>query len=219
MIPLAITITSLAVAALIQNCGPLQNRVLLRRWLAAMALCGAALTLSWEILHEVGLASDEMSTTLLLSASFSLVVILFTSVFAIKPENLVKYPELKVSRWTTGLFLKSSLAWIAYDISYEFLFRGYLFLSLVREWGPVIAMIVTVSIYTLAHIHKSKKEMLMCIPFGVLLCSVTILTENIWAAAIIHISLSVSNEYFTAGAKYSYTLFTPRTPQINNPNP
>jgi membrane protease YdiL (CAAX protease family) len=219
MISLTITLTSLALAALIQHCGPLQNKVLLRRWLAAIALCGGALTISWERLHEVGVASDELPTTLLLSASFSLVVILFTSVFATKPENLLKYPELKVSRWTTGIFLKSSLAWIVYDISYEFLFRGYLFLSLVRDWGSAMAMIVTVSIYTLAHIHKSKNEMLMCIPFGVLLCGVTILTENIWTAAIIHISLSVSNEYFTAGAKYSFTLFPPRTPQIDNQNP
>jgi len=45
-------------------------------------------------------------------------------------------------------------------------------------------------LYVLIHIFDSKAEILGAIPFGIVLCLFSYFTNNIWAAFIIHSTLS-----------------------------
>jgi membrane protease YdiL (CAAX protease family) len=77
------------------------------------------------------------------------------------------------------------------------MFRGLLFFSFIRFIGNLPAIVVNVFIYALVHIHKGFKETLASIPFGIILCLMTLSTGSIWAAFIVHIILALSNEWIS----------------------
>jgi hypothetical protein len=45
------------------------------------------------------------------------------------------------------------------------------------------------------HIHKSKKEIVGCVPLGLLLCFFTIWWQSIWPAIIFHVQIAIANEW------------------------
>ena len=55
---------------------------------------------------------------------------------------------------------------------------------------------VNTIIYSLAHVPKGNREALAAIPFGIILCYLTIKTETIWIAVFVHLALALSNDYF-----------------------
>ncbi|GAI37228.1 unnamed protein product, partial [marine sediment metagenome] len=67
-------------------------------------------------------------------------------------------------------------------------------------WVHVIgvwpAIAVNTSIYACTHIPKGFKEAIGAIPFGIILCIITLITGNIWVAFFIHVLLALSNDYF-----------------------
>ncbi len=79
---------------------------------------------------------------------------------------------------------------IVFLISYEFFFRGVLFFFFIEINGLILAIIISTSLYVLIHIFDSKAEILGAIPFGIVLCLFSYFTNNIWAAFIIHSTLS-----------------------------
>ena len=90
----------------------------------------------------------------------------------------------------------SNKGWVYFIIrlvflfSYEFFFRGVLLFTLIDTNGLITAIIICTSLYVLIHIFDSKAEILGAIPFGIVLCLFSYFTNNIWAAFIIHITLS-----------------------------
>ncbi len=80
-------------------------------------------------------------------------------------------------------------------ICYEWFFRGLLFTSFSLWLGIGWAIIINTSLYTLIHIHKTRKEIIGCIPFGLLMCVFTVWWQSIWPAIIFHMQLAIIHEW------------------------
>jgi len=78
---------------------------------------------------------------------------------------------------------------------YEWFFRGLLLLNFSAWLGINWAIVINVLLYAMLHAPKSKKEMLGCIPLGLLLCVFTIWWQSIWPAIIFHTQLLIINEW------------------------
>jgi len=91
---------------------------------------------------------------------------------------------------------KGSQGWIYFIIrlvflfSYEFFFRGILLFTLIGNFNLITAIIICTSLYVIIHTFDSRAEIIGAIPFGIILCLFSYYTNNIWAAFIIHITLS-----------------------------
>ncbi|HYM93568.1 MAG TPA: CPBP family intramembrane glutamic endopeptidase, partial [Chitinophagaceae bacterium] len=78
--------------------------------------------------------------------------------------------------------------------AYEIFFRGYLFTDSLHYLGITEAVLLNVFLYTLLHAPGNKKEMIACIPFGILLCVICIWLKAVWPAIVLHVSLSLTYE-------------------------
>lgn len=83
---------------------------------------------------------------------------------------------------------------VLFLIAYEFWIRGILLFSLLTAFGMYWAILINVPLYAGLHAFSGKKEFLGSIFFGVILCMLSIWTENVWPAALIHLALSLSFE-------------------------
>jgi membrane protease YdiL (CAAX protease family) len=79
-------------------------------------------------------------------------------------------------------------------IVYEFFFRGVLLQALLGVVNMEWAIAINIILYAIAHAFSNKKELIGSIPFGLLLCLVTIKLQSVWPAIIIHLALSFSYE-------------------------
>ncbi len=77
---------------------------------------------------------------------------------------------------------------------YELFFRGILLHSSLIFTNLIFAIIINLIFYTLIHSYNSKKEIIGCIPLGIVLCLFTYYTNSIWPAFLIHTSLSFMYE-------------------------
>lgn len=83
---------------------------------------------------------------------------------------------------------------IVYLAAYELFFRGVLLFGIASRYGPASAIIISTSLTVLLHVFTNKKEMLGCIPFGIILCGLCISSNAVWPAIVLHITLSLSYE-------------------------
>lgn len=101
--------------------------------------------------------------------------------FHLKPTS----PTLIVYFFARTIFL----------ISYEMWFRGWFLSELVAETGEIwIPIGINTALYSLIHFFAGRKEAVSAIPFGIVLCLITIETQILWAAAVIHLFLSLGFE-------------------------
>jgi hypothetical protein len=84
---------------------------------------------------------------------------------------------------------------IAFLIIYEWFFRGLLLLTFIAWFGMGWGIVINILLYTIMHAHKSKKEMIGCIPFGFFLCVFTLWWQSVWPAIIFHLQLAIVNEW------------------------
>jgi membrane protease YdiL (CAAX protease family) len=77
---------------------------------------------------------------------------------------------------------------------YELFFRGVLLQSVLNEYGITYAIIINLIFYSMAHLFSSGKEIAGTIPFGLLLCFLTIRLQSIWPAVTVHLALALSHE-------------------------
>lgn len=143
-----------------------------------------------------GLGFVNLFEALLWSLGLSALLILMQSRSARQAENVEQYPQIRINNWTAGLLFKNSFGWFIYLLAYEFLYRGILLFGLLDAFGVWPAIMVNTIIYSLAHLPKGNREALAAIPFGILLCYLTIKTETIWISVIVHVALALSNDYF-----------------------
>src|SRR4030095_11924026 len=78
---------------------------------------------------------------------------------------------------------------------YEWFFRGLLLMIFFKWVGMSWAILINITLYTLVHFHQHKKEIISCIPFGLLLCVFTIWWQSIWPAIIFHLQIALLNEW------------------------
>jgi membrane protease YdiL (CAAX protease family) len=102
------------------------------------------------------------------------------------PESLTHlFPDFFISYFIIrALFL----------LAYELWFRGFLLFDSISWVGAPLAVVANTFLYVLVHIFNSKKEMCACIPFGILVCVLSILFDAVWPAIILHIGFSLVYE-------------------------
>lgn len=125
--------------------------------------------------------------TVISTILLSLPVIVIVYFSARKPSIYSIYPEIRTSRWTGGLLFAESISWALYLLGYEALFRGVLLFGLAQSTGQVAAITISVILYSLAHLPKGKTETLAAIPFGIILCILTLHSGSIWIAFLVHL--------------------------------
>ncbi len=103
---------------------------------------------------------------------------------AIRAENIPFNSGLLICILLRVLFL----------ILYECFFRGVLLFTLLPVTGPFIAISINVILYALVHCRSSRNEIFGTIPFGILLCIITLAHQSVWPAVIIHLALALSHE-------------------------
>ena len=205
-----IIISSLAAifSIAVQVSSLLKDKVVLRRVYASLILmvpcllsCGGIGPASYALV-----ASDHTLSTLTFSAFFSALVVVVNLWAGKQIENTKVNPQIRKPTWTVSLFVLNGISWIVYLIAYEFLFRGYIFNSLLQLTSVGNAFIVSITLYALAHLFKGEKEFILSVPFGFILCYITLLTENVWAAVIIHSILAISNDIFAFRANPFFSM-------------
>jgi membrane protease YdiL (CAAX protease family) len=148
-------------------------------------------------LADYGLAFKNFGESLLWSGGLSVIIITINFIAARKPDNLKTYPQIRIKRWTGGLFLISALGWILYLLGYEVMFRGLFLFSCLPVFGYWPSIAINVSIYSLVHIPKGLRESLSSVLLGFILCVLTIRTGSIWIAFVTHSVLALSNDFFS----------------------
>jgi membrane protease YdiL (CAAX protease family) len=124
-----------------------------------------------------------------------------------KSGNLAVYPQIRQAAWPAGLLIASAVSWIAYLFAYEMLFRGFLLFSSLEIMGYWPAILLNTGIYSLVHYPKGLKETIGAVPFGIILCILSVKTGSFLTAFLVHSVLALSNEWFSLYAKsHSYTL-------------
>jgi membrane protease YdiL (CAAX protease family) len=106
------------------------------------------------------------------------------------------YPEIKTSTWSFDLVVTNCVSWVVYLFGYEAFFRGFLLEEAIGMTSAFNAIALNVIVYALSHFPKGIRETTLSIPFGILLCAITLRTGSIWSAFIIHTALAVSSEWF-----------------------
>jgi len=92
---------------------------------------------------------------------------------------------------------------IVFLVLYECFFRAVLLFVLLTELEAIPAILINTTLYALVHCYSNRKEIIGCIPFGFLLCIVTLLHHSVWPAIIIHLALAISYEITLASNKQS----------------
>lgn len=173
--------------------------VVLKR-LSGMILLGivpvflTGLLTDYNSVSEIGLGFRPETTgfTLISVILLSALIIPVVSFSARKPSVYDIYPEIRVTSWTGRLLFTELSTWALYLLGYETLFRGVLLFGLTRSLGPVPAIVISTFLYSVAHLPKSKTETLAAIPFGVVLCILTLYSGSIWIAFIVHLVNSIT---------------------------
>jgi membrane protease YdiL (CAAX protease family) len=125
----------------------------------------------------------------------SLFVLILNILQGRRPANYDIYPLIREKEWSTGLVAASGITSTLFIVGYEFMFRGFLLYSCIPLMGVEVAIAVNVIIYSFAHIHKGMQETIGSVPFGILLCYITLTTGSFWAIMVAHSILSLSADF------------------------
>jgi hypothetical protein len=95
---------------------------------------------------------------------------------------------------STNFFIYYFITRALFLFAYELWFRGFLLFDCISCIGAPLAVFVNLSLYVLVHIFNSRKEILACIPFGILVCFLSISFNTVLPAIILHIGFSLVYE-------------------------
>ena len=79
-------------------------------------------------------------------------------------------------------------------VLYEIFFRGILLLNIIDNIGVTHAVMLNLGLYTLIHAFSPRQEILGTMPFGFVLCLLTVQLHSVWPAVLIHVTLGMSHE-------------------------
>lgn len=176
--------------------------VYLRRIWGFICLLGVPLLFASDYivqqLAKVGFSIEQLVFSLQVWLGASLMAVIVSFRRAKAADNMAQYPQIRFRPWNKRIMVLSSLSWLLYLFAYEFLFRGWLLFGCIDQFGYIEAVGINVILYSLAHIHKGRVETIGAIPLGVLFCVFTIWTGSIWTAFLVHCSIAISTEWFSA---------------------
>lgn len=120
--------------------------------------------------------------------------VLVFAIYRLAGKTSANRPQVKYSEPTNVRLISFSIVWIVYLVLYEFYFRGVL-LSLTFKEAPLAGVVIfNVALYAGVHIVKNIQQVLLSVPFGLLLVGMTYYTGHIWFALIIHLVLALGFE-------------------------
>jgi membrane protease YdiL (CAAX protease family) len=76
-------------------------------------------------------------------------------------------------------------------IVYELFFRGLLLSFCLVFTSVPVAIAINVVLYAIAHAFSTRQELIGTVPFGILLCLLTLYTGSVWPAVVIHLLLGL----------------------------
>ncbi|MBW6497023.1 MAG: CPBP family intramembrane metalloprotease [Bacteroidales bacterium] len=127
-----------------------------------------------------------------------LLLIVFSSVFSSrKPDVNSRIPQMRLPDWGFKEIAISISGWAIYLLGYEFLFRGLLLFTTAEAFGIMPAMLINIGLYSAFHLPNGMKETLAAIPFGLILCVISLISCSFIPAFLLHLSLSISAEMFS----------------------
>jgi membrane protease YdiL (CAAX protease family) len=130
---------------------------------------------------------------------YIIITVLLTLIFTKLVSNRIDLSNLQLTIKYPGVsnnwLIENSIVWGLYLFSYELLLRGFLLFSSLALFGFVYSIIINCLVYSIIHIPKGRAEALGAIPFGIILCLITLQTKSIWGAYILHMSLAVSMDW------------------------
>lgn len=134
------------------------------------------------------------------------VLLCFTAFFVMKRYSQTHfstvYPEVQARDWSATRLICNDISWLAYLFGYEVFFRGFLLSESLSSWSMSVSITINVVVYAISHLHKGYSEVFVSIPFGLLLCLLTIGSGSIWCAFALHAILALSNEWFSIYNKF-----------------
>jgi hypothetical protein len=145
-------------------------------------------------LENYGLRFDFSGKTLLFTGILMAILVPVNLLAGGRPENLRMYPQIRNAVWTKTTLMQSAVGWFLYLLGYEILFRGLL-LHGCLPLGVWPAIAINTCIYSVSHIPKGAGETFGAIPFGTVLCWMTLETGSITTAVVAHLALALSNEW------------------------
>nr|WP_294904094.1 CPBP family intramembrane glutamic endopeptidase [uncultured Lacibacter sp.] len=146
---------------------------------------------------DLGLQWGNYKTSLIYILVMGVLIVTLNYFASNKPDRLAFYPQMRLKEWTIKRVLINSFSWAAYLLAYEFLFRGVLLFSCMEAFGFWPAVAINIALYSTTHIPKGSGETIGAIPYGLLLCYVSVLTGSIAVAFFTHLIMALSNEFFS----------------------
>lgn len=114
-----------------------------------------------------------------------------------KPDVSSHIPQMRLPDWGFKEIAISISSWTIYLFGYEFLFRGLLLFTTAAAFGILPGILINIGLYSAFHLPNGVKETLAAIPFGFVLCLVSLISGSFLLAFLLHLSLSVSAEMFS----------------------
>ncbi len=144
---------------------------------------------------------------------FILIFVLLISIAFRQSEDIIAKKQRSldvINQLSANFVIRYFIIRITFLFVYELWFRGFLLFDCISWMGIPAAVALNVLLYVLLHIFNSKKEMLACIPFGLLVCFLSITCNAVWPAIILHIGFSLVYELNI----YRSYLFTSKTVRL-----
>ncbi len=171
------------------------NRMLRKKWVGALiyGLLPYLLIFFWEVLGNVSWRdlqiSFEWNNRVAYWFLISTPIILIINFFgAGNPSRLTLYPEIRVTIWSPWLIFISALSWVAYLVALEFLFRGLLLQSILMNVGNQwVAIFICTGMYAMTHYFKNSRISVFCIPYGFIICYITLDCGSLLPAIYAHV--------------------------------
>jgi membrane protease YdiL (CAAX protease family) len=151
-------------------------------------------------IQDYGINLFSPQRSLIWVGIFAPLIVLVNYFFSGKESNLRHYPQIRLKIWNSKDLMINFLTWLIYLFAYEAFFRGLLFFAIFHTLGVIAAIAINVLFYALAHLPKGRKETFASIPFGIVLCLITLDTGSFLAAFIIHGIMAISYEFFSIKA-------------------
>lgn len=148
-------------------------------------------------LTSLGLNLNGLSDSLFHLAWMGPAIIAMNYFATKNPLHQSTYPQTRIVTWGTRQIATNSIAWSLYLLGYEFLFRGILLIVCYDSFGFWPALAINVGLYSTTHIPKGAKETIGTLPYGILLCYITISTGSIFVAFITHVIMALTSDFFS----------------------
>lgn len=165
--------------------------IILQRTVSALIMVPSIWIMLMQVPGWMSMSSRAW-TALIFCLLIPPVVAFFQTRHAVNTRHTEFFSDLKggVGFWSNYLIVT-----IVYMAAYEILLRGVFLFFLVERIGIIYAVIMNILAYAAMHLFKDRKETLLCIPVGLLLCWLTLYTGSIWPAVALHCTMAISFEY------------------------